>query len=55
MRADVGYWKLAEQLAKHGLRGTEASVANKITRGLATFLLTSLKAIEAGVIRSETV
>jgi hypothetical protein len=46
-RADVGYRELAERLAKHGLEETEASVANKISRGTfpATFFLASLKAI----------
>jgi hypothetical protein len=48
---------LAELLAKHGLKKTEASIANKISRGTfsATFLLASLKAIEADVVRLETV
>jgi hypothetical protein len=47
-RADVGYRELAERLEKHGLKETEASIANKISRGTfsATFLLASLKAIE---------
>lgn len=47
-RAEIGYRELAERLAKHGLRETEASIANKISRGTfpATFLLASLKAIE---------
>lgn len=47
-RADIGYRELAERLAKYGLRETEASIANKISRGTfpATFLLASLKAIE---------
>jgi hypothetical protein len=46
-RADVGYRELAERLAKHGLKETEASIANKISRGTfsATFLLASLTAI----------
>jgi hypothetical protein len=56
-RADVGYRELAELLAKHGLKETEASIANKISRGTfsATFFLASLKAIEADTIRLETV
>jgi len=56
-RAGVGYRELAELLAKHGLKETEASIANKISRGTfsATFLLASLKAIEADVVRLETV
>jgi Domain of unknown function (DUF6471) len=47
-RADIGYRELAERLKKHGLDETEASIANKISRGTfsATFLLASLKAIE---------
>jgi hypothetical protein len=47
-RAEIGYRELAERLGKQGLRETEASIANKISRGTfpATFLLASLKAIE---------
>jgi hypothetical protein len=46
-RAEIGYRELAERLGKQGLRETEASIANKISRGSfpATFLLASLKAI----------
>jgi Domain of unknown function (DUF6471) len=46
-RADVGYRELAERLEKHGLKETEASIANKISRGTfsATFFLASLVAI----------
>ncbi len=46
-RADVSYRELAERLKKHGLEETEASVANKISRGTfaATFFLASLTAI----------
>jgi hypothetical protein len=56
-RADVGYRELAERLKKHGLKETEASIANKISRGTfsATFLLATLKAIEADVVRLEAV
>ena len=56
-RAEIGYRELAERLAKHGLKETEASIANKISRGTfsATFLLASLKAIDADVIRLETI
>jgi hypothetical protein len=52
-RADVGYRELAERLKKHGLQETEASIANKISRGTfpATFLLASLIAIEADMVR----
>ncbi|MFY9761647.1 MAG: DUF6471 domain-containing protein [Xanthobacteraceae bacterium] len=47
-RADIGYRELAERLKKHGMKESEASIANKISRGTfsATFLLASLKAIE---------
>jgi hypothetical protein len=56
-RADVGYRDLAERLKKHGMKETEASIANKISRGTfsATFLLASLKAIEAPNLRLEDV
>ncbi len=56
-RADIGYRELAERLKKHGLKETEASIANKISRGTfsASFLLASLKAIEAGSLRLEDV
>jgi hypothetical protein len=56
-RADVGYRELAERLAKHGLCETEASIANKISRGTfsATFLLATLKAIGADAVRLESV
>ncbi|MGA8499400.1 MAG: DUF6471 domain-containing protein [Xanthobacteraceae bacterium] len=56
-RADVGYRELAERLKKHGLQETEASIANKISRGTfpATFLLASLIAIEADMVRLEDI
>jgi hypothetical protein len=56
-RADIGYRELAERLEKHGLRETEASIANKISRGTfsATFLLASLRAIEADNLRLQDV
>ena len=56
-RADVGYRELAERLEEHGLHETEASIANKISRGTfpATFLLASLKAIEAANLKLEDV
>ena len=46
-RAEIGYRELAERLGKQGMRETEASIANKISRGTfsATFLLASLIAI----------
>ncbi len=56
-RADIGYRELAERLKKHGMKETEASIANKISRGTfsATFLLASLKAIEADNFRLDSV
>jgi hypothetical protein len=56
-RARLGYRELAERLEKHGLKETEASIANKISRGTfsATFLLASLKAIEADNLRLDSV
>lgn len=56
-RADVGYRELAERLKKHGLDESEASIANKISRGTfsATFLLASLKALEVDTVRLETI
>jgi Domain of unknown function (DUF6471) len=56
-RADIGYRELAERLKKHGMKETEASIANKISRGTfsATFLLASLVAINAQTVRLEDV
>lgn len=56
-RADISYRELAERLKKHGLKETEASIANKISRGTfsATFLLASLVAIGAETVRLEDV
>jgi Domain of unknown function (DUF6471) len=56
-RADIGYRELAERLKKHGLKETEASIANKISRGTfsATFLLASLVAIGTENVRLEGV
>jgi hypothetical protein len=56
-RADIGYRELAERLGEHGLQETEASIANKISRGTfpASFLLAVLKAIEADNLRLENV
>ena len=56
-RAGVGSREFAERLKKHGLKETEASIANKISRGTfsATFLLASLKAIDADFVRLESV
>ncbi|HMG77813.1 MAG TPA: DUF6471 domain-containing protein [Xanthobacteraceae bacterium] len=48
---------MPERLKKHGLQETEASIANKISRGTfpATFLLASLIAIEADMVRLEDI
>lgn len=56
-RANVGYRELAERLKKHGLEETEASVANKLSRGTfpATFLLAALIAIGAEVVKLEDI
>ena len=56
-RADVGYRELAERLKKHGLDESEASIANKVSRGTfsATFLLATLRALELDTIRIEDV
>ena len=56
-RAEIGYRELAERLAKHGLKETEASIANKISRGTfpASFLLAVLKAIEADNLRLQDI
>jgi Domain of unknown function (DUF6471) len=46
-RAEIGYAELAELLKEHGLEETEASIANKLSRGTfaATFFLATMKAI----------
>jgi len=56
-RADVSYHELAERLKKHGLKETEASVANKISRGTfpATFFLAALTAIGCASIALEDI
>jgi hypothetical protein len=56
-KADMGYRDLAERLEKHGMKETQASFANKISRGTfsATFLLASLVAIGAGAVRLEDI
>lgn len=56
-RADIGYRDLAERLKKHGMKETEASIANKISRGTfsATFMLASLIAIGAEAVRLEDI
>jgi hypothetical protein len=55
-RAGVTYAELAKRLEDHGLRETEASIANKLSRGTiaATFLLATLAALELEGIRLES-
>ena len=47
-RAGVTYAELAKRLEAHGLRETEASIANKLSRGTiaATLMLATLAALE---------
>jgi hypothetical protein len=56
-RADVGYRDLAERMKKHGMQETEASIANKVSRGTfsATFMLAALIAIGAETVRLEDI
>ena len=56
-KADVGYRELAVLLKKHGLIETEASIANKLSRGTfaATFFLAALVALEVQGIRLEDI
>jgi hypothetical protein len=46
-RAELSYAELAQRLKEHGLEETEASIANKLSRGTfaATFFLATMKAI----------
>lgn len=54
-RADVTYEELAKRLKKHGLEETEASIANKLSRGTfpATFFLATVAALELEGFRLE--
>jgi hypothetical protein len=56
-RAEVSYAELAERLKEHGLAETEASIANKLSRGTfaATFFLASLMALGVEAVRLEDV
>jgi hypothetical protein len=56
-RADVSYLELAKRLKKHGLEETEASVANKLSRGTfaATFFLAALVALEVESVSLEDI
>ena len=54
-RADVTYEELAKRLKKHGFEETEASIANKLSRGTfpATFFLAVMAALEMEGFRFE--
>jgi hypothetical protein len=56
-RADVGYRELADRMKKHGVAETEASIANKISRGTfsATSMLAALIAIGTETVRLEDI
>ena len=56
-RADVSYQELAKRLKKHGLAETEASIANKLSRGTfaATFFLAALVALEVESVSLEDI
>ena len=56
-KADVGYRELAEKLKAHGFAETEASIANKLSRGTfaATFFIAALVALEVQGIRLEDI
>jgi hypothetical protein len=47
-RAGVTYGELAKRMEAHGLKETESSIANKLSRGTiaATFLLAALASLE---------
>ena len=54
-RAGVTYTELAKRLETHGLKETEASITNKLSRGTiaATFLLATIAALELDGVRLE--
>lgn len=56
-RAGVTYAELAKRLEAHGLKETESSIANKLSRGTiaATFLLATLAALEMEGMRLEDI
>lgn len=56
-RANIGYRELAERLKPHGIEETEASIANKLSRGTfpATFMIAALVAIGAEVVKLEDI
>jgi len=54
-RAGVTYAELARRLDEHGLKETEASITNKLSRGTltATFLLATMAALGMDGVRLE--
>jgi hypothetical protein len=56
-RADVTYEELAKRLKKHGLEETEASIANKLSRGTfpATFFLATVAALGLDSVRIDEI
>lgn len=56
-RAGVTYAELAKRLEAHGLKETEASIANKLSRGTiaATFLVATLASLGIEGIRLEDI
>jgi Domain of unknown function (DUF6471) len=56
-RAEISYAELAQRLKEHGLEETEASIANKLSRGTfaAVFFLATMKAIGRQTVNLEDV
>ncbi len=56
-RGGITYAELAKRLQAHGLKETESSIANKLSRGTiaATFLLATLAALEMEGIRLDDI
>jgi hypothetical protein len=56
-RAEISYAELAQRLKEHGLEETEASIANKLSRGTfaAIFFLAVMKAIGRQTVNLEDV
>jgi hypothetical protein len=56
-RAEIGYAELAHRLKEHGLEETEASIANKLSRGTfgVIFFFAVMKAIGRQTINLEEV
>jgi Domain of unknown function (DUF6471) len=56
-RADITYEELARRLREHGLKETEGSISNKLSRGTfaATFFLATMKAIGRQTVNLEEI